>query len=324
MEDQIHTEDWEFPLPAPASSHLRRVAPVTGATPTPLRRQFRLPAEYPVTLDELRTWYLDNADHIFGTSVKLNGPDQHIYSLKGTSMMVQQGRYGEGWEITDFNDDTNSTLFHTERDLCRHFVDLFEWKVYHAMFNRARDLQPLASETENCGRFDIAPWHPWFTVHREVSGTFPDEWGSAPARIDRILVPSKLLLSIGWQLGPVGVEIKADVLDKPGRAFNQAYDYTKAEWVVGEDTFHTPLVFLPSTFQSGGAVRNGTGGYTGTMGGTWGSILFHLGIGSYKVSPEKIELSLPVGSSERLIRVHRGIILSSLAKKPWVVKRGSR
>jgi len=68
----------------------------------------------------------------------------------------------------------------------------------------------------------------------------------ATPRIDRILFPSEELRQLGWNLGPIGVEIKKSDM-KLGRPLGQLVSYTRAAflvkdmWVVPEWFFLWPM-----------------------------------------------------------------------------------
>lgn len=91
----------------------------------------------------------------------------------------------------------------------------------------------FTTEHESAEAFDqmIAAYRQWWRVHREVPGrlTQPLPWQPADAtvRIDRILEPTPALTELGWQHGPVGVELKRSGETYPAA---QLLDYTRAVW----------------------------------------------------------------------------------------------
>lgn len=97
-----------------------------------------------------------------------------------------------------------------------------------------------------------------FRVYKEVEGRyqhFRPTQQLQTARIDRILVPTDTLKQAGWNLGPVGVELKAS--DKRlGPPLCQLIDYTHAtwnlrgNWIVPEWYFLWPVDKLTGPIQS--------------------------------------------------------------------------
>lgn len=71
-----------------------------------------------------------------------------------------------------------------------------------------------------------------WTVYREVPGTYaqprPIQDDKNP-RIDRVLVPTKRLIMLGWCRGVIGIEIKKSGT-KIGPIISQALDYSRAVW----------------------------------------------------------------------------------------------
>lgn len=69
-----------------------------------------------------------------------------------------------------------------------------------------------------------------FRIEKEVEGEYlQPRVGTADksCRIDRILLPSPKLISLGWKYGALGVECKASG-KKLGPVLNQCFDYTRA------------------------------------------------------------------------------------------------
>lgn len=110
-----------------------------------------------------------------------------------------------------------------------------------------------------------------FRVYKEVEGRYqyfrPAQDLKTP-RIDRILVPTTELKLAGWDLGPIGVELKKSGA-KLGPPLCQLIDYTHAtwnlngNWVVLEWYFLWPVDKLTGPLQSilagqrcGGAYRD--------------------------------------------------------------------
>lgn len=123
----------------------------------------------------------------------------------------------------------------------------------------------------------------YFDVYKEVKGIptyikpikrLYREWGNVKGKneykIDFILSPTYECLKLGWDLGPVGVEVKKYPLDGKefGRAISQIMDYQSA-------LFETPdghnkelsMIFLYSSSHAKG------------YGGTEASIMMQEGIG---------------------------------------------
>ena len=71
-----------------------------------------------------------------------------------------------------------------------------------------------------------------FSVHKECTGRYLFRLaGDSEPRIDRILVPTAMLLSLGWNLGIVGIECKASGV-KLGPVVSQGLDYSRAVFPV--------------------------------------------------------------------------------------------
>lgn len=69
----------------------------------------------------------------------------------------------------------------------------------------------------------------FFTVHKEVEGEYLQPKPGAEkkdARIDRILIPTRITIDAGWSQGPIGVEGKKSGM-KLGKLIAQALDYTR-------------------------------------------------------------------------------------------------
>lgn len=116
---------------------------------------------------------------------------------------------------------------------------------------------PWETEDETAAAFDAAvAGDPRFqSIYREVRGIYtarsPYDHDQTP-RIDRVLVPSKLLRDARWIHGAIGVEIKKPGT-KIGHPLAQAMDYARASFEVMPG-FHMPLamVFLFPTHIIGG------------------------------------------------------------------------
>ena len=91
----------------------------------------------------------------------------------------------------------------------------------------------------------------FFTLDSEVLGTPNNlkpikrlyrEWGNTSKtsyKIDYVLRPTAKLLDAGWELGAIGVEVKAgplvgNPLKKPGRVISQLLDYQCAEFCLSD------------------------------------------------------------------------------------------
>ena len=73
-----------------------------------------------------------------------------------------------------------------------------------------------------------------WSVYREVCGSLcqprptQDDKG---VRIDRVLVPNQRLISLGWNHGVIGIEIKRSGI-KIGPPIAQAMDYSRSVWLL--------------------------------------------------------------------------------------------
>jgi hypothetical protein len=125
-----------------------------------------------------------------------------------------------------------------------------------------------------------------FEVYKEVRGTLISP---RPAqidrsmRIDRVLIPKRELLDLGWKYGIVGVELKRSK-EKIGPAIAQAMDYSRTVWTLEPTKFQIWLnyVFIwPMAKQSG----------------TIASICAQQRIGSAYGADEYVQFGLKVGET---------------------------
>lgn len=118
-------------------------------------------------------------------------------------------------------------------------------RIYSAGFTAEGD----KNEADVCKEFDAFMAHlsKWFHVESEVRGWYvaqrPHVAPSQP-QIDRILRPNRELIREGWDLGPIGIEIKRESC-KIGLAISQAMDYSHAVFPVTPGlTCHLEWVFV--------------------------------------------------------------------------------
>lgn len=126
-----------------------------------------------------------------------------------------------------------------------------------------------ATEQDSAIAFDAAVPTELFNIYREVRGTLVNPRPTQverSMRIDRILVPTTYLLTLGWQFGIIGCELKRSG-EKIGPPIAQAMDYSRSVFTLEPSKFRIWLdyVFIwPMSKQ----------------GGTTGSILAQNRIGS--------------------------------------------
>lgn len=75
-------------------------------------------------------------------------------------------------------------------------------------------------------------WHVYTEVHGVVAHPRPEQ-DDKTVRIDRILVPKRTLIDLGWRHGTIGIEAKRSGL-KIGPIIAQAMDYRRCLWRVGD------------------------------------------------------------------------------------------
>jgi hypothetical protein len=130
------------------------------------------------------------------------------------------------------------------------------------LFQRLREKEfttgDWATEIESAAAFDAAVPTDLFKVHREVRGTL---MSPRPAqtdrsmRIDRVLLPTDYLISLGWQFGIVGCEIKKSGA-KIGPAIAQATDYSRTAWQLGPYRVLTDYTFIWPMAKQGGTIAS--------------------------------------------------------------------
>ena len=89
-----------------------------------------------------------------------------------------------------------------------------------------------------------------FTIYRECEGYYvqPRPTGILKTpRIDRILTPTNLLYSLGYNLGIIGCEIKAEG-HKVGTTLCQAFDYMRAVFYLMKDERYFASAMLDTCF----------------------------------------------------------------------------
>lgn len=111
---------------------------------------------------------------------------------------------------------------------------MYAEKIYSAAFTD----DGLADEACVAKEFDevLASLANWFRVASEVTGWYVSQRSRVKAgrpRIDRILMPTKAMQDEGWDIGPIGVELKREGGKKIGPPVCQAIDYTHAVFPVG-------------------------------------------------------------------------------------------
>jgi len=127
-------------------------------------------------------------------------------------------------------------------------------------FNSAQTSGFWTTETEAAQAFDllIERLSGLFRMYKEVEGRYQHYRPSQQyrtARIDRILVPTSQLRKVGWNIGPIGVELKKSGADL-GPPLCQLIDYTHAtwnlngNWIIPEWYFLWPCDRLTGPLQS--------------------------------------------------------------------------
>ena len=152
------------------------------------------------------------------------------------------------------------------------------------------------TETESARAFDelVEGLGGLFRVHKEVEGRyqyFKPAQNLRTPRIDRILIPEPPLKDAGWDLGPVGVELKASS-KKLGPLLCQLIDYSKATyrigttWIVPEwfflwpaDKFTGPLQSVLAGQRCGGAYKD-----------QYGQLVFHSAFILAKLTARNIDV----------------------------------
>lgn len=81
-----------------------------------------------------------------------------------------------------------------------------------------------------------------FDIHKEVTGYFNNA-PRHPLRIDYVLMPKKILIHSGWDLGIIGVECKKSGVDI-GPVISQMFDYKNTTWVLTPAKFQVRLDFI--------------------------------------------------------------------------------
>ena len=101
-------------------------------------------------------------------------------------------------------------------------------------------------EAAACAAFDQAVHASGiFKIYSEVPGSYayrPHFKKQSEPRIDRILIPNKILLDAGWNCGIVGVEIKRSGV-RIGPVISQIGDYLQADWTLPDCGFTVRLGF---------------------------------------------------------------------------------
>lgn len=136
----------------------------------------------------------------------------------------------------------------------------------------------------------------YFDVHEEVQGTpkfikpikrLFHKWGIGKEkneyRIDFVLCPTKQCLAIGWDLGPIGVEVKKYPLvgKDAGKAISQMMDYQIAEFRLPDgDEKELSMIFLYSSSASK------------SYAGTEASIMMQEGIGLVRTFKKSMSFQL--------------------------------
>jgi hypothetical protein len=141
-------------------------------------------------------------------------------------------------------------------------------------YSNEATLGSFVTEEESAAEFDrrIAVCPLFQKVYSEVCGQYiqpriccePKE-----PRIDRILMPSKVLEVAGWPHGPLGVELKASRL-RVASAIEQCLDYSRAIWTIKEG-YHIMVewIFIWPWGGLGGNV--GSLAVQNRIGGVWGN-----------------------------------------------------
>jgi hypothetical protein len=75
-------------------------------------------------------------------------------------------------------------------------------------------------------------WHIYPEVRGIVAQPRPEQ-ADKTVRIDRVLVPNRRLIDLGWRHGTIGIEAKRSGV-KIGPVIAQAMDYRRSVWQVGE------------------------------------------------------------------------------------------
>lgn len=75
-------------------------------------------------------------------------------------------------------------------------------------------------------------WHVYSEVRGVIAQPRPEQQEKT-VRIDRILVPNRRLMDLGWQHGTIGIEAKRSGL-KIGPVLAQAMDYRRTLWRMGD------------------------------------------------------------------------------------------
>jgi hypothetical protein len=135
-----------------------------------------------------------------------------------------------------------------------------------------------------------------FSLYPEVDGTPLDlsrDRELKDYRIDRVLIPTRQAILNGWDIGAVGIEIKASGTDI-GKALAQCMDYQRSIWETPSG-FHYRLrwVFLFPCRQVVGAaaalMANGHVGYAYSGNGSWDSKETMLVLGCGCLNPLTVE-----------------------------------
>lgn len=110
------------------------------------------------------------------------------------------------------------------------------------------------------GLFRVYPerWGHYVKLPPRARGADSEDRKCAPRpRVDRLLLPNKKAIDLGWTYGPVGVEIKRSGT-KLGRPVSQAIDYVRDAVFETEQNFLVPLnwIFLWHLQSVGGDIES--------------------------------------------------------------------
>lgn len=166
-------------------------------------------------------------------------------------------------------------------------------EIYAAQRLREREftIGEWATESESAMAFDKAVPADLFKVHCEVRGTLMSPrpaQADRSMRIDRVLVPTEQLLSLGWQFGIIGCELKRSG-EKIGPAIAQAMDYSRTAWQLGPFRVLTDYTFIWPMAKQGNTV---------------GSILAQNRIGSADAN-DRVQFKLMCGETP-ILRIEPG------------------
>jgi len=132
-------------------------------------------------------------------------------------------------------------------------------KVDTDVFNSDLTIGEWITEEASCAALDAALdslglWK----VYHEVNGVLTQPrpvQTRVGVRIDRVLIPTKRLLDMGWKHGAVGIEVKRSG-EKIGPAISQAMDYLRAVWQLPSAKIVLDWVFIWPMFKHSGTIAS--------------------------------------------------------------------